>query len=63
MNLIGQSIKSTNLIGQYKKNVEVRKKQKCTLFEHSLPHFYHSAKREHCPIHQSKVRVENALTS
>ena len=37
---------------------KVMKKLKNTLFEHSLPHFYHLAKLEHCPMHQSKVRVE-----
>ena len=42
---------------------KVRKKRKNTLFENSLPHFYYLAKLEHCPMHQSTVRVENVMTS
>ena len=58
------SIKSINLIGQYKKCwKKYGKSEKTTLFRHSLPHFYHLAKHEHCAMHQSKVRVENVLTS
>ena len=44
--------------------VEERKEKKH--LEHglpSIPYFYHLAKLEHCPKYQSKVRLENVLTS